>query len=43
MRDEKNVMPVFVKIDEYKEIVDVLDMIKAKIKEIHNTLGSVNT
>ena len=33
---------MFVKVDEYKEILDVLDMVKAKISEIRDTLGSVN-
>ncbi len=36
-------MPVFVKVDEYKEILDVLEMIKSKIKEIRETLGDINT
>ena len=35
-------MPVFVKVDEYKDILDVLDMIKAKIREIRDTLSSIN-
>lgn len=35
-------MPVFVKVDEYKEILDVLDMIKSKVGEIKETLGSIN-
>ena len=35
-------MPVFVKVDEYKDILDVLDMIKAKIKEIRDALGDIN-
>ena len=42
MRDERTGAPVFVKVDEYKEILDVLDMIKSKIKEIRDTLGSIN-
>lgn len=41
MREQSN-MPVFVKVDDYKEILDVLDMIKGKIKEIRDTLGSIN-
>jgi len=39
---EQRGMPVFVKVDEYKEILDVLDMIKGKMKEIRDTLGSIN-
>ncbi|MBS3101640.1 hypothetical protein J4204_05930 [Candidatus Woesearchaeota archaeon] len=42
MREQRG-MPVFVKVDEYKEILDVLDMAKAKIKEIRDTLGSINS
>jgi len=40
---EQRGMPVFVKVDEYKEILDVLDMIKGKMKEIRDTLGSINS
>ena len=42
MREERNGAPVFVKVDEYKEILDVLDMIKGKIREIRETLGNIN-
>ena len=42
MREERTGAPVFVKVDEYKEILDVLDMIKDKTKEIRETLGSIN-
>ncbi len=43
MKEQRSGMPVFVKVDEYKEILDVLDMIKGKIKEIRETLGSINS
>ena len=43
MREQRSGMPVFVKVDEYKEILDVLDMIKGKIKEIRDTFGSINS
>lgn len=39
---EKLGAPVFVKVDEYKEILDVLDMVKGKISEIRETLNSIN-
>lgn len=39
---EKLGAPVFVKVDEYKEILDVLDMVKGKISEVRNTLASIN-
>ena len=43
MREQRSGMPVFVKVDEYKEILDVLEMIKNKVKEIRATLGDINT
>ena len=39
---EKLGAPVFVKVEGYKEILDVLDMVKGKISEIRETLGSIN-
>ncbi|MDP3766108.1 MAG: hypothetical protein Q8R04_06365 [Nanoarchaeota archaeon] len=42
MREQRTGAPVFIKVDEYKEILDVLDMIKGKIKEIRDTMGSIN-
>lgn len=42
MREQRAGAPVFVKVEEYKEILDVLDMVKGKIKEIRETLGNVN-
>jgi len=33
---------VFVKINEYKEIMDVLELIKGKIKEAKNTINDLN-
>ena len=41
--EQRSGAPVFVKIDEYKEILDVLDMIKSKIREVRETLGGINT
>jgi predicted nuclease with TOPRIM domain len=34
--------PVFVKIDEYKDILDILEMIKGKLEEAKNTLADIN-
>ena len=42
MKEQKVGAPVFVKVNEYKEILDVLEMIKAKINEMHETLGKIN-
>ena len=43
MKEQKAGAPVFVKVDEYKEILDVLDMVKGKMKEIKENLSSINT
>ena len=33
--------PVFVKVEEYKDILDTLDMIRDKVREIKETLGQI--
>lgn len=38
---EKTTAPVFVKINEYKEILDIVDVMKQKIKESNNTLEKI--
>ena len=35
-------MPVFVKIEQYKDVLDVVNMIKNKIEDAKKTLGKVN-
>ena len=40
MPEEK--MPVFVRIDDYKDILDVINMIKNRIAEAKETLGKIN-
>ena len=35
-------MPVFVKIDEYKDVLEVMNMIKNKLEEAKETLGKIN-
>lgn len=42
MHEHRGSTPVFVKVNEYKEILDVLDMIKDKVKEIRATLERIN-
>ncbi|HLC62449.1 MAG TPA: hypothetical protein VJI52_05530 [Candidatus Nanoarchaeia archaeon] len=42
MREERSGAPVFVKVDDYKEILDVLDMVKGKLGEIRGTLNSIH-
>lgn len=35
--------PVFVKIEEYKEVLDIIDVIKSKIGKARDTLVEINT
>jgi hypothetical protein len=35
-------MPVFVRIDEYKDVLDVMHMVKNKIEEAKEILGRIN-
>lgn len=39
---DDDMAPVFVKIDEYKEVLDVLDVIKAKLADARKTLVEIN-
>jgi hypothetical protein len=39
---ESRGMNVFVKIDEYKDILDIIDLIQEKIKEAKTILGKIN-
>jgi len=34
--------PVFVKIEEYKEVLDIIDVIKAKLAKARETLNQIN-
>ena len=43
MREQKTGAPVFVKVDDYKEILDVLEMIRAKVSEIRQTIGNLKS
>ena len=40
--EQRSGAPVFVKVDEYKDILDVLEMIRTKIREIKDTLENIN-
>lgn len=42
MKEQGTGAPLFVKVDEYKEVLDVLDMIKNKIREVREALGDIN-
>ncbi|MFH1506623.1 MAG: hypothetical protein ABIE94_06600 [archaeon] len=35
-------IPVFVKIEEYKEILDIIDVIRSKIDTAKNTLSKIS-
>ena len=35
-------MPVFVKIEEYKDVLDVLELVKNKIVQAKDILGKIN-
>ena len=35
--------PIFVKIDEYKDIQDVLGLVKAKINDAHNAISRIES
>ena len=39
---QKDEAPVFVKIDEYKDVLDVMNMIKNKLEDAKETLGKIN-
>lgn len=42
MDQSKKETPIFVKIDEYKDVLDTIALIKAKIKESKTVLGKIN-
>ena len=39
MREEA---PVFIKIEDYKDVLDVVDLIKDKLEQAKKTLGEIN-
>ena len=43
MKEQKTGAPVFVKVDDYKEILDVLEMIKTRVNEIKQNLGNLKS
>ncbi|MBI4440830.1 hypothetical protein HY639_01560 [Candidatus Woesearchaeota archaeon] len=42
MAEKDETMQVFVKIDEYKDVLDIMNTIKSKLNEAKNTLGEIN-
>ena len=43
MREQKTGAPVFVKVNDYKEILDVLEMAKTKVNEIKQVLNNLKS
>ena len=35
-------MPIFIKVDGYKELLDVIDLIRGKLDQAKKTLGKIN-
>jgi len=42
MDNTRGETPVFVKVDEYKELLDVIGLVKTKIKESREIMGRIN-
>lgn len=42
MEEIKAGSPVFVKIDEYKDVLEIIGVVKDKIEEARGTLGKIN-
>lgn len=42
MSEKEETMQVFVKVDEYKNVLDIMNMIKNKLADAKNTLGEIN-
>lgn len=42
MIEKEETMQVFVKVDEYKNVLDIMNMIKNKLADAKNTLGEIN-
>ena len=33
--------PIFIKIDQYKDVLDIIEVLKSKVKEAKNQLGKI--
>ena len=42
MEDLQETMPVYVKIDEYKGVTDLMNAIRAKVNDARATLSKIN-
>ncbi|PLW79719.1 hypothetical protein C0585_06345 [Candidatus Woesearchaeota archaeon] len=38
----ENNIPVFVKVEEYKDVIDIMKVLKEKVKEANVILGDIN-
>jgi len=39
---EKSEMPIYVKLDEYKDILDIMGLMKTRINEAKKVMGKIN-
>lgn len=39
---DRREMPIYVKLDEYKDILDIINLLKNKIEEAKSILGKIN-
>ncbi len=42
MNEKSGEAPIFVKIEDYKDILDVLELIRNKLQDARETLGNLN-
>lgn len=42
MEETRETMPIYVKIDEYRDVLDIMNMIKSKLNEARKILGKIN-
>ena len=42
MEETRETMPIYVKIEEYRDVLDIMNMIKSKLNEARKTLGKIN-
>ena len=40
---EQRGMPVFVKVEEYRQILDIVDLIKGKVRQLQDTISTMSS
>lgn len=40
--ESRKEMPIFVRVDEYRDILEIIDLIKSKISEAKAVIGKIN-